>query len=143
MICPNRFPEAAGCHTGFDPKHAPWVPADGRSVEGSRYASLVSPQTPDLRGMFLRGLNRSEEDKLRTDGKEDPNGKERIAGHAQDDEFRSHTHVTGSWVRADQQACLAASGHWAGQSMEDATRSAGGSETRPRNVAVYYYIRIN
>lgn len=45
-----------------------WILADGRSVTGSRYASLTgSASVPDLRGVVLRGKNNG-----RNDGKENP-----------------------------------------------------------------------
>ena len=63
-----------------------WKPADGRSVSaGSRYTKLTGKKTlPDLRGMFLRGLNQFDPVKgPRLDNYRDPEGKERKAGSLQ------------------------------------------------------------
>nr|VFJ98120.1 MAG: hypothetical protein BECKLFY1418A_GA0070994_10791 [Candidatus Kentron sp. LFY] len=55
----------------FDPKRHKWSPCDGRDIEGSELAKHIpakdapgSPRyvAPDLRGVFLRGLNRFDAD---------------------------------------------------------------------------------
>lgn len=60
-----------------------WKPADGRKVSAkSKYATLTGNTTlPDLRGMFLRGLNQFDPVKgPRRDKYKDPDGSRRKAG---------------------------------------------------------------
>lgn len=113
-----------------------WLPCDGRNG------------TPDLRGVFLRGLNHFEVGKSRRDRKTkgDPEGDLRKVGSWQNDELRSHSHTfPGEWktdgrsggaksIVVDENARL--------KSVNKLLRSTGGAESRPRNVAVYYYARV-
>lgn len=116
-----------------------WVLADGRLAEGARYATLTgNTKVPDLRGMFLRGLN--------IDGEGgDPDGSGRIAGDFQADEFKSHRHS----VRTAYSGSAHAGDISSSNSRENAANAGfftdpiGGNETRPKNVAVYYYIKID
>lgn len=72
-----------------------WHLADRSSIPiGSAYEKLVSNATidskdrlPDLRGVFLRGINSG-----RSDSKQDPEGDKRVAGSYQSDQFRNHDH---------------------------------------------------
>lgn len=49
----NNFDEG-----NFNPKTSIWAPADGRSVDGSRYRiEFQQVKVPDLRGQFIRGKN--------------------------------------------------------------------------------------
>jgi hypothetical protein len=147
-----------------------WKPADGRKVSAkSKYAKLTGNTTlPDLRGMFLRGLNQF--DPLtgpRLDKYKDPDGRGRKAGKPQDDAtslpknkkspFKGmaasagdHSHVyfkalrvggrSGSEDRAASEASTTGS---AGDHTHTVLITAGGdSETRPVNIAVFYYIKI-
>jgi hypothetical protein len=148
-----------------------WSPADGREVDHTtRYfalisgldaaspnATLVHVNVPDLRGVFLRGLNDFAADVgARNDQYADPD-KNRTPGGAQKDEFERHTHYL------PQKHIIAGGGHdaegWGFTSngdnpphgewrtdMDDVQNKRmppGGDETRPKNVAIYYYIRVN
>lgn len=143
MLPPDRYADATGDRSRFHAKSAKWVPAGGRRVEGSRYAELISSAVPDLRGLFLRGLNQFEPGvPARADGLEDPNGVGRRAGDTQIDELKSHAHKFNGYVGAYKA--------WGGNSEQRlgtnqglTSEPAGGAETRPKNVAIYYYIRIN
>ncbi|MBI9076416.1 MAG: hypothetical protein JEZ02_13500 [Desulfatibacillum sp.] len=135
MLSPDKFAQL--------PEGTKWTLANGRSVPNTRYAELVGPTVPDLRGMFLRGLNEG-----RTDGKQDPDNN-RKPGDEQDQMFKEHFHNfysnvydagggdNASWVAHDPGAF----GY--GHINPPPTKAAGGEETRPNNVAVYYYIKIN
>jgi len=121
-------------------KYSKWCPADGRQVASSRYELITSSNTiPDLRGLFLRGINSG-----RTDGWRDPDG-ERQPGIPQMDTFKQHTHGFtyrepgdhgSSGQPGNGQGLVTVGGSTGGA-------DGGGTETRPKNAAVYYYIRIN
>ncbi|MEE8551702.1 MAG: hypothetical protein V3S72_00215 [Desulfobacterales bacterium] len=145
-----------------------WKPADGRKVSTtSKYATLTGNTTlPDLRGMFLRGLNQF--DPLmgpRRDKYKDPDGSRRKAGKLQKDAtslpkspFKGdaasagvHSHIyfkarsegarSGSNHRASSEASTTGS---SGDHTHTVLINAGGdSETRPVNIAVFYYIKID
>ena len=144
-----------------------WIPADGREIPvGSDYEKLRKSQgkefyfkneekkdklyAPDLRGKFLRGINQFDKSEInKINGKKfgDPDGI-RKAGSYQVSMNKSHNHNNGGYSKL-----LTINGH---ETIEDADRShepnlkssanikpSGGAESRPRNVAIYYYIRIN
>ena len=108
-----------------------WVLADGRDVTGSLYESVTGNSTvPDCRGRFLRTVG--------------GNANATIGG-TQEDEFASHNHA---------QQVLVGSGGSVGElplanspggnnSFENPTQVTGGTETRPVNITVNTYIKIN
>jgi len=147
-----------------------WKPADGRKVSAkSKYARLTGNKTlPDLRGMFLRGLNQFDPAKgSRRDKYKDPDGNRRRAGTPQEDAtslpknkknpFKGnalsageHSHIyfkarreggeAGELGRAASEASTTGS---AGDHTHTVILTAGGdSETRPVNTAVFYYIKL-
>ena len=129
-----------------------WLPSDGRAVpKTSLYYKLTGQANlPDLRGMFLRGVNQFEKGTHRTDGREDPIN-DREAGSYQADEFKSHQHVANMEIGAEPisgraQAREAAGAHGRIGTMYTSNgliNLSGGEETRPKNIAVYYYMKIN
>lgn len=138
-----------------------WALADGSNADrGSKYfqiktdGSLNNVKLPDLRGLFLRGLNIG-----RTDGKQDPDGSQRVTGDFQFDSLQKHKHAI---TRGSMGGDRAWRGGWfwasadgdSGQQKgitDDNTYLPDGNggdvrvatETRPKNSAVYYYIKIN
>lgn len=148
-----------------------WQPADGRKVSAkSKYAILTgNKMLPDLRGMFLRGLNQFDPAKgSRRDKYRDPDGGRRKAGTPQEDATSlpknkknpfngnalssgEHSHIyfkarreggrSGDLGRAASEASTTGS---AGDHTHKVLITAGGdSETRPVNTAVFYYIKID
>lgn len=134
-----------------------WAPCDGRSVAGSGYAKVTSKTfVPDLRGMFLRGLNSFDPVKgpsPRNAAEADPEN--RVVGSFQNDAFQGHKHL-------DQDRIAVLHGREAPNTPRQrhtvtgtpANNTAGSvdggygpprlsTETRPKNTAVYYYIKIN
>ena len=115
-----------------------WVLADGRDVSGTAYESLTGVSfVPDLRGVFLRGANGA-----RMDGLGNPEG-DLVLGDYQADEIASHRHYGpgvsviangpmhgGHGVPSNESN----NAYWSGYT--------GGTETRPRNVTVNYYVRV-
>ena len=111
-----------------------WVLADGRSVTGTKYASVTGNTTiPDMRGAFLRGKGSTY----------NPDGDLTIGTYTVD-KFASHTHqstdilVPGSSPR--MQISFDAS---ATQSSGPASQASGGNETAPKSITVNIFIRIN
>jgi len=118
-----------------------YLKADGTAVSRATYAALFAAigttfgagdgattfNLPDLRGEFVRGWD---------DARGVDSG--RAFGSAQADEFKSHNHSlqysfsSGSSQRADGGGGLSYSG---------STGSTGGTETRPRNVALLACIK--
>lgn len=118
-----------------------WVLANGASVSGSTYAAITGSSTvPDLRGMFLRGKNNS-----RADTNEDPDG-ERSLGNLQNDDFKSHNHDIIVYDSGGTDTNLPTD-YFPKSSLPGtnttAIQSKGGLETRPKNIAVNYFIKIN
>lgn len=129
-----------------------WALADGSNVDrSSKYfkvktdGSLNNVKLPDLRGTFLRGLNLG-----RSDGKQDTEGSSRSPGDYQADSIAKHDHGRGmaNWPDSGVGGNVRPNGgtgqhsdHWNPRYISPV--SYGGAETRPKNSAVYYYIRIN
>jgi hypothetical protein len=118
-----------------------WYPLDGRSCSGTAYHALSGKTTiPDAMtdGMFLRQAKSG-----------------RVVGSAEADEFKSHTHIQdahshGITLGGDG----AANGTSAQRTVNSFTpgntfnatatnQNTGGAETRPKNIAVNYYIKVN
>ncbi len=123
---------------------AGWLICNGTAIPaGAEYDALrglIGGNVPDLRGMFLRGANSGRGDEWK-----DPD--ERGIGSYQVDEFKSHNHnndvykyllfvgAGGTVERYDS----------VGTEVNLTTQAEilpqGGSETRPKNVAVNYIIK--
>ena len=118
-----------------------WVLANGENVPvNSKYAEIMGVTSlPDLRGMFLRGMNAG-----RNDGREDPEKGRRIGG-SQEDSIRKHSHKTYQSAANSHPdgGTFAFGGAPPNRTINIASDDFGSHETRPKNVAVYYYIKIN
>lgn len=154
MLHPSVFAKTVGDPSVFDPETSKWVLADGqKDITNSQYGKLLGNTrfTPDLRGMFLRGLNEG-----RKDDKRDPDD-ERKPGGYQEDALQRHRHDTdalkldrhidqdtkelGYTSRGGADAGKASVTTVTGEKVGEKVNVAG--ETRPKNVAVYFYIKIN
>jgi hypothetical protein len=123
-----------------------WAPADGRLVIGSAYGTIEN-KVPDLRGVFLRAVNdfgvpgttNIKPDQAETDDK--GNLVNRPPNDFEPDEFRRHSHEVKGNGGGDP------AGGWSlenvGRVDYASTTPKGGAETRPKNITVYYYIKIN
>ncbi|UOX33119.1 hypothetical protein LXD69_13860 [Flavobacterium sediminilitoris] len=136
--------------SAWDASKSKWAPADGRTISTSKYTRKTGrSNTPDLRGVFLRGLNQFDPFYTNqvSEQQKDVDGQNRVAGDFQKDIFESHFHTTEKLTLGHRNHGYPASedldpGNWAGY-LQLKTDSKGGSETRPKNVTVYYYVRIN
>ena len=135
-----------------------WVLMDEKvQIIGSTLnTSFGIKEIPDARGMFIRGLNLG-----RKDGNEDPFqleiGHERVAGEFQRDAFQNHTHSISHDVGAPSKDnlmdgyhelfCIAKIDSWRQNETWTSGSVNGGAnysnETRPKNIALYIYIKIN
>lgn len=147
MLDQESFAETVADFSGFDPEKNKWVLADGTNdLTNSKYYKLTgNKHTPDLRGMFLRGVNEG-----RSDGEQDPD--ERRVGVYQKDALQEHSHVTTAYKEKwyednDKDLGYATKGNAnvVTASVDDVTGKEVNvaDETRPKNVAVYFYIKIN
>ncbi|QNN77218.1 hypothetical protein IAE60_15010 [Pseudoxanthomonas mexicana] len=140
----GQFAQVSGDSASFDPRRNKWAPCDGRPVAGSALATGGAAETPDLRGVFVRGLNDFAAGNVPpvAADRADPDAGRR-AGDFQADELKSHSHELGyhRWglKNGNGDVNLEAS-----QPRPSAsTKPTGGAETRPKNVALYYYVKIN
>lgn len=146
-----------------------WAPCDGRNIVGSKlYQVSAVPTAPDLRGQFLRGLNSFDKNPHATvpvARLENIDPDNRIVGRPQMDAFQGHHHHMGGRLSTqdnpnDQPVILGAGDTPGGEEPRYeifnsynyvkhpiSDRKNGSprisTETRPKNVAVYYYIKIN
>lgn len=107
---------------------AGWLEANGAPLDQSTYPKLyvaVGANLPDLRGEFLRGWDH---------GRGVDSG--RVLGSYQADETKAHTHGLGvAGAAAGVVPVTTSSG------TNSATAANGGSETRPRNMALLVCIK--
>lgn len=135
----------------FDPTVSIWAPCDGRDITGSALHNRTDKSIlPDLRGKFVRGLNAfdvigEEEGRVPHVDRLLADPEDRFRGDYQEDEFKIHTHV----YRNNELTPGGRSNSGTGEDpakkifRDFETTPQGGSETRPKNIAAFYYIRIN
>lgn len=105
---------------------------------------------PDLRGLFLRGVNGG-----RTDEFSDPDEKNRTSsanksnsvGSLQQDELESHVHSITSKAANGPYAVQSSGFAWGddnvdGRKWSQNSDMSGGKETRPKNAYVHWIIKI-
>jgi hypothetical protein len=143
-----------------------WAPCDGRPVSGKwRYSEFVTGNLPDLRGVFIRGLNQFDVSRSPLREKLDPEDRE--AGTLQTDSIKRHQHLIGYgtadvgaapsgvlWVPKTQRPGRVPSffpstispdsgdPYTSPPAKPTEENGAPNDETRPKNVAVYYYIKV-
>ncbi len=122
-----------------------WAPADGRNVQHSTYTAVTGNNfVPDLRGVFLRGKNQidaTETTPVSAD-RADPAGN-RIAGSLQQDTLQKHSHDLMDQPIVNRPGNFSFNNGTSYRGGIAATKESGDDETRPKNVAVYSYIKIN
>lgn len=137
-----------------------WLLCNGQSISRTTYADLFtiigvsfgsadgsSFNVPDLRGMFLRGVDGTagiDPDKASRTAMNTGGNTGNNVGSIQADDFKAHTHGSSPLVRADGTGNSISSGpgflmNWP-TTLPDSP-SSGGSETRPINTYVNYIIK--
>lgn len=114
-----------------------WVLADGRKIGTNNkfYQITGKSKVPDLRGVFLRGKNHK-----RDTNRGNPEG-DLSLGEYRDDVFKRHDHGGIYGGEGDKYGMLDKYRYHA--SGYKKIEAEGGIETRPRNVTVNYFIKIN
>jgi hypothetical protein len=137
-----------------------WLLCDGGMYSTTEYPELfdaigynwgtTDPDTfrvPDLRGVFLRGVNGGISDNYA-----DPNSGSRVSrysggnigntvGSYQADEFKSHSHTYKNTLMIIGNGGYHGGGSYGGSSQNPPVNNTGGDETRPRNAYVNYIIK--
>lgn len=122
-----------------------YLGCDGAEVSRATYAKLFNKigeafgagdgtttfNLPDLRGRFLRGLD--------SGAGVDPG---RVLGSSQEDDNKDHSHTSNDATikTGGYNAGGVISSLWYGGTVQSGTSSSG-TESRPKNVAVKFYIR--
>ena len=127
----------------FLAEHPGWQLLQGQELEVSiPLASLGVKKLPDARGLFIRGMNMGRADQFA-----DPDGETRNITDPQTDGIAAHSHTIERIFSIGE----AATG-WGGgpnnmvHSTYGATRqtqNSGIAETRPKNIAVYIYVKVS
>lgn len=143
----SLLPAGMVAHFAMNSAPAGWLVADGQNVSRAAYPALFAAigttygagdgvttfTLPDLRGEFLRGLDRGRG--------VDPG---RAIGTAQSDALKSHSHTYSFTVgdnNNDYSSMPAASNGAGLHTFSSATAATGSTETHPRNVAVLACIK--
>jgi microcystin-dependent protein len=133
------------CFFAMTTPPAGFLKANGATVSRTTYAALFSAigttfgagdgsttfTLPDLRGEFIRGWS---------DGSSVDSG--RVFGSDQADLFKSHTHTQRAWGNGTSTGSFTSSTNEGTVRSAQPTDSTGGTETRPRNVALLACIKF-
>lgn len=146
----DEFKRAAGDPVAWDAAQSAWAPADGRVVSNSRFHTITQKtNVPDYRGSFLRCNNIIDPGNTAVipNGQADPDGT-RDRNSFQKDGLQAHSHFyTANYQWAQGGSGFVGSGFDSnsGQGSHVVSSSVFGDaiETRPKNYAVYFYIKIN
>jgi microcystin-dependent protein len=143
----------AGAVMAFAMNSAPagWLAANGSNVNRTTYAALFSAlgttygagngsttfALPDLRGYFVRGVGVAGQNGANSDGTVSG-----TFGQKQADDLKSHTH-TYSDAGVSQTGLTGGPTPFANTGTTSRTTDAtGGTETRPKNIAMLYCIKF-
>ncbi len=150
MMRYNTFLEINGLIVTENMSKVKWVPCDGREVKSSKYGK-VNDSVPDLRGLFLRNVNDYDVGYNGTPSVNPihMNPENTKVGIYQDDDYESHIHGLVWWASGGMNKPNTYPGinnsynPGYNQSSDKGVTPSGGKETRPKNMTVYYYIKIN
>lgn len=145
----NDFLKLNGLVYESDINKVIWVPCDGRDIGTAinTYGAYAGGKAPDLRGLFLRSVN----DMGLYNATVPPpiisnlNPENKLSGQIQMDEIKSHSHkqtYTGGNHDRGRWTTSGVHGKLDEHVGNTDTSTTGGQETRPKNISVYYYIKI-
>jgi hypothetical protein len=154
----SKLTKSDGPTGTWSPVKSKWAPCDGRSVAGSKYqvywAGALGPNVPDLRGVFMRGLNQFDLAEPARVSDTQKNFDEPGRNVVQGDAVGPHQHKID--IPTGYMLDLGIPNHppvlifvgdrpaWDNKTGNlTATKDGLAFETRPKNISVYYYIRIN
>ncbi|MEX8546645.1 MAG: hypothetical protein V5804_03505 [Mucilaginibacter sp.] len=148
VLPPDKFKEENG--NG-------WVLMDNKvPIQGSALNTKHGvTEIPDTRGLFIRCLNGTRNDD-KADVFKTENNRDRLALEYQPDAIKKHTHnlsnsfgFFGGWGNGNQWSGstrgnpMAANQPEVSISIKDIGTNLNGEETRPKNIALFTYIKIN
>jgi len=138
-----------------------WLPCNGISVSREEYQELYNAlgsafgsisdttfQVPDMRGLFLRGVDQGSTRDPEAGSRQAPapngNAGDKV-GSVQEDQLKTHKHtvnaahagLTGGRSTGDPIAVAGWAKNFAGKEVD----AAGGAETRPKNIYVNWIIK--
>jgi hypothetical protein len=134
-----------------------WSPCDGRSLPESKY-SKISSQTnaPDLRGIFIRGLNSFDPSYTTPPTNSSQLNPENTSLNVyQPDAFQGHKHINSDNLAVNQDTQSPNNPKQRRTVTGEVPENSAGkfdagfgtprlsSETRPKNISIFYYIKIN
>ena len=143
FLKPKDFYKQMDGRETFDKNKSTWCFANGEeNITNTPYYDLSgSTKIENLQGYFLRGLDKS--------GKIDPHGKQRSLGSKQKDALEQHIHHMTETITAAHAGNKAGNqGYQVGPKSSNFDKTQGiasdtiSTETRPKNIAVNYYIKI-
>ncbi|QHC84714.1 hypothetical protein AS589_07900 [Empedobacter brevis] len=154
----NDFLKLNGLEYDSDINKVIWVPCDGRNIgtaEGT-YGAYSGGKAPDLRGLFLRSVNDmgAYNATVPTPIQDNLNPEKKQAGQTQMDAFQGHKHIDSNKIAENygkESPNTPKQRHnvTGAQLAETAGNIDAGYgnprlsiETRPKNISVYYYIKI-
>jgi microcystin-dependent protein len=99
---------------------------------------------PDMRGVFMRGVDGAAGNDLNNSTRVATNGGNsgNNVGSWQDDAFETHTHTIPNLGSTTNVSSLLGGTPVYNSGSTTASNATGGSETRPKNVYVYYIIKL-
>jgi len=122
-----------------------WVLMDGRNISSTKLGALGFSNLPDPRGYFIRIHDNRQSPSERVDI--DRQFDDVVGFNVQKDEFKSHSHSYqntfgfGHRTGSPRFEFRDSGGGPSFSTIETSTQ--GGSETRPQNITMNLYIRIN
>ena len=140
MLPPHKFYEEVD-GKDYDKDKKTWVIADGEEdIAGSKYYDITGKTVPpNLLGQFIRGMNYKQRGV-------DPNNTRKVGGD-QEDKINSHIHKY-----SDLLGAVNGKGQTVEYGKHDSTHTSikretypnvdASTETRPKNIALYMYIKV-
>lgn len=123
-----------------------WILMAGQDITGTKLHMLTDmTHVPDARGVFLRGRNF---DRAADTG--NPDG-DQPTGTYQSDEASAHAHLMGTGSSDSHSTTIGGANKRFAHFLNDGynvgpqkgTHATGGNETRPRNISLNIYIRVD